>query len=105
MDQLNKKVVLIKNNLFSTIQLEKQSYSKTVSDQYENVQRKIGEIVQNVEEYEILKEKYENLKMAYEDISQKLRNKGEEMKMKIGQRNDVIRQVKHDNEDLRRVNK
>lgn len=65
-DELNKKVVLIKNNLFSTIQSEKQQYSKVVTDQYENVEKKIGEMVQHVDDYEKLREKYEGTKMAYE---------------------------------------
>jgi hypothetical protein len=36
-EELNKKVVLVKNNLFSTISTEKQTYSKSISDPYDIV--------------------------------------------------------------------
>lgn len=59
LDQLNKKVVIIKNNLFSLSDIERKSYSNTHNDdQYESVQKRINEMVHQLPEYNLLKEKY-----------------------------------------------
>jgi len=62
---------MVKNNLFSMMAQEKQSYTAKPSsnEQYETVSRKIEDMAHNTEVYRLLQEKYENLRMAYEDLS------------------------------------
>lgn len=90
---------MVKNNLFSMMAHEKQSYHSNNSsqDQYESVNRKIDDMVHETEAFKVLNQKYENLRMAFEDISEQLSNKIEEMNRKVGERNEVIRQVKYEN--------
>jgi hypothetical protein len=100
LEQLNKKVVLVKNNLYSLTDSEKKSYDRNHlhSGDYAGVLAKISEVVQHTKEYSLLKEKHEGLSMAYEELQHRYMQLKASYAEAEAEKNEVVRKLRQENE-------
>jgi hypothetical protein len=67
MEELNKRVVIIKNSILTVADHEKKTHSHPFSDQYEAVERRARDAVRQSDEYRRLREECEGMGMLLEE--------------------------------------
>lgn len=103
LEELNKKVVIMKNNIFKVAEHEKKCYDHL--EHYENVDKKVKEMVVQSEEYRLLKERFEQLTMTLEENQSRFDNMKERYEQKLLEKGNEVSRALKEAEEQKKINK